>query len=74
MLTPGKPKGIPKSFHRFNKIDKVNFKNEKEVDSLVFKMAAWDVLEDTKAYRSEHCAHDLYFTGYNWADISEGKR
>jgi hypothetical protein len=65
-------KVIPKSFERFNKIDKINLAKKDEIDSLVFKMAAFDVINNTKAYRSDHCSHDLYYTGYNWDDIPEG--
>ena len=42
------------------------------MDELVFKMAAWDVVENSQAYRSDKCSHDLYFTGFDWKDIPEG--
>ena len=64
---------MPKFFFEFNQIDKINLSNQKEIDSLIFKMAAFEIINETKAYRSIHCAHDLYFTGYNMSEIPEGK-
>jgi hypothetical protein len=65
-------KALPKNFNQFNRIDKINLTNKEEIDSLVFKMAAWDVINNTKAYRSNYCSHDLYYSGYDWKDIPEG--
>ena len=63
---------IPKRFELFNKIEKINLGNKEEINSLVFKMAAWDIINNTKAYRSNYCSYDLYYSGYDRKDIPEG--
>lgn len=63
---------MPKTFNQFNTIDKINLSNKKEIDSLIFKMAAFEIIDKTKAYQSDHCSHDLFFTGYNMSQIPEG--
>lgn len=63
---------IRSDFEEMNTIRGFNLKRKDKALDLAFKMAAMDVLWDTKLYRSKFCEFDLYYLGEDLFDIPKG--
>ena len=48
-------------------------RRSEQANDLAFKMAAMDVLWDSKMYRSSFCEFDLYYLGCDMLDIPKGR-
>lgn len=68
---PGNFEEPPGSFADFNRIPKVNLQNLEELQAMAFKMAAFDVIQNSELYRSNVCSHDLYYTGHDRKDLPQ---